>query len=155
MRQRIYALERVVPPAEPPPGTLRFATADDLELVTGWVAEFTREAKVPMPRAPDYAESMIRARRLFIWDDGGPRTMVGWGADTPNGVRVGPVYTPPQLRGRGYASAATAAASQRALDAGRRMCFLYTDLANPTSNGIYSRIGYRPVTDAMDWEFGG
>jgi predicted GNAT family acetyltransferase len=66
---------------------------------------------------------------------------------TPNGIRIGPVYTPPGLRRRGYASAATAAASQTELDNGRRYIFLFTDLSNPTSNKIYQQIGYEPVID--------
>jgi hypothetical protein len=76
--------------------------------------------------------------------------MAGWNAASPNGVRIGYVFTPRERR-RGYASVCTADVSQRALDAGRRYCFLYTDLANPTSNAIYGRIGYRPVADVMDW----
>jgi predicted GNAT family acetyltransferase len=68
-------------------------------------------------------------------------------------VRVGPVYTPPELRGRGYAGAATAAASQAALDVGVREVVLYTDLANPTSNALYQRLGYRPVEDRVVFSF--
>jgi predicted GNAT family acetyltransferase len=74
--------------------------------------------------------------------------MVGSTGPTPNGIRIGPVYTPPELRGRGYASACTAAVSQLLLDEGRKFCFLYTDLANPTSNKIYQDIGYTAVCDA-------
>ena len=74
--------------------------------------------------------------------------MCGYGSPTPNGMRIGPVYTPPELRGRGYASALTAEVSQRVLDAGKRFCFLYTDRSNPTSNAIYERIGYRTVAEA-------
>jgi predicted GNAT family acetyltransferase len=62
------------------------------------------------------------------------------------------VYTPPELRGRGYASALTAALTEQLLQR-RRFCYLYTDLANPTSNSIYRRIGYRPVTDITLWRF--
>jgi predicted GNAT family acetyltransferase len=62
-------------------------------------------------------------------------------------VRVAPVYTPPGLRGHGYAGAATAAVSQAALDAGADEVLLFTDLANPTSNALYQRLGYRPVDD--------
>ena len=62
-------------------------------------------------------------------------------------MRVGPVYTPPELRGRGYATTLTAAVSQDQLDQGRRFVTLFTDLANPTSNRIYQAIGYRPVRD--------
>ena len=63
------------------------------------------------------------------------------------------MYTPPELRGRGYASACVAALSARELDEGRRFCFLYTDLSNPVSNAIYQRIGYTPVSDVVDYRF--
>jgi len=81
-------------------------------------------------------------------------SIAGYGGPTPNGIRIGPVYTPPDLRGRGYASALTARLTQTLLDGGRRFCFLFTDLANPTSNSVYQRIGYRPVTDVDLWRFG-
>jgi uncharacterized protein len=74
---------------------------------------------------------------------------VGSGGETPNGIRIGPVYTPPEERGHGYASNLTAWVSQTLLDEGRRFCFLYADLGNPTSNKIYQAIGYEPVTDAL------
>jgi uncharacterized protein len=67
-------------------------------------------------------------------------------------ARVGYVYTPPALRGRGYASACTAALTQRLIEEGRT-CFLFTDLANPTSNKIYQAIGYHPVCDFEEWRF--
>ena len=82
----------------------------------------------------------------------GPRA-IGWGGQTPNGVRIGPVYTPPELRRRGYASALTASVSARMLAAGRRFCFLYTDLENQTANRIYGDIGYEPVCDSVDYAF--
>ena len=91
--------------------------------------------------------------RLVLWeDDGRLVSLAGHAGETPNGSRVGPVYTPPELRGRGYASALTAALTEQLLER-RRFCFLYTDLANPTSNSIYQRIGYRPVTDVTVWRF--
>ena len=93
---------------------------------------------------------------LVLWaDEGTPVSFAGYGGPTPNGIRVGPVYTPPELRRRGYASALTAALTRTLLDRGRKFCFLFTDLANPTSNSIYQRIGYRPVSDADQWVFGG
>jgi predicted GNAT family acetyltransferase len=73
--------------------------------------------------------------------------VVGW---SPHGARVGGVYTPPHLRRRGYATTCVAALSQYLLDSGRRYCFLYTDLSNPTSNAIYMRIGYHAVADVVD-----
>jgi len=68
-------------------------------------------------------------------------------------VRIGPVYTPPEQRRHGYASALVAQLSQGARSAGNR-CLLYTDLANPTSNAIYRAIGYRPVTEVLRYRFG-
>ena len=69
---------------------------------------------------------------------------------TPNGIRVGYVYTPPGQRGRGYASALVAHVSQAQLDAGKRLCFLYTDMTNPTSNYIYQKLGYRRVAESIE-----
>lgn len=79
--------------------------------------------------------------------------MAGVVAHTPHGARIGYVYTPPEWRGRGYASACVAGLSQRVLDSGRRFCFLYTDLSNPTSNALYQRIGYEHVCNVIDYEF--
>src|SRR3954464_11849290 len=91
---------------------------------------------------------------LLLWEDGQVATLGGFGGLTPNGIRIGPIYTPPDLRRRGYASALTAELTQMLLGRGRRFCFLYTDLANPTSNSIYHRIGYEPVSDVDMWSFG-
>jgi predicted GNAT family acetyltransferase len=62
------------------------------------------------------------------------------------------VYTPPELRGRGYASAVVAALTKRELDAGARCCSLFTDLANPTSNHVYTALGYEPRADFRMFE---
>jgi predicted GNAT family acetyltransferase len=78
---------------------------------------------------------------------------VAHGGPTPHGMRIGPVYTPPEHRRQGYASAATSAVSQHLLDGGRRFCFLYTDLANPTSNHIYQEIGFQSVCDVEVYRF--
>jgi predicted GNAT family acetyltransferase len=107
------------------------------------------------------ARSMVEHRLasgdggFLLWVDGGETVSVsGWGGPTPNGIRVGPVYTPPELRGRGYATALVAELSQSLLDGGRSFVFLYTDLANPTSNAIYERIGYRMVCESAEIAFG-
>jgi predicted GNAT family acetyltransferase len=86
--------------------------------------------------------------------DDRPVSLAGYGGPTRHGIRIGPVYTPPAERRRGYASACVAALSQQLLDRGRRFCFLFTDLANPTSNHIYQQIGYRPVSDVDEYRFG-
>jgi predicted GNAT family acetyltransferase len=93
-------------------------------------------------------------RGLYVWEDQEPVSMVGYAGPTPNGIRVSAVYTPPERRNRGYASAGVAALSQMLLDGGRRFCFLFTDLANPTSNRIYQQIGYRAVCDVDECKFG-
>ena len=153
--QRLFEATEVIPP-RPVEGALRSYADDDRPLVLDWLAAFFAEA---MPGTPESdAENFLTRRlaeptsQLVLWDDGEPRSLAGYGSPTPNGMRVGPVYTPPELRGRGYASALTAAVTAHVL-ADRRFCFLSTDLANPTSNSIYQRIGYRPVIDVNVWHF--
>ncbi len=93
-------------------------------------------------------------RGLTLWEaDGVSVSLAGLTRTVAGMVRVGPVYTPPELRGRGYASAATVTVSQAALNAGVREVVLYTDLANPTSNALYQRLGYRPVEDRVVFSF--
>ncbi|HKZ79128.1 MAG TPA: GNAT family N-acetyltransferase, partial [Pyrinomonadaceae bacterium] len=93
-------------------------------------------------------------RGTFLWEDPQPVSLTSYGGPTPNSVRIGPVYTPPEFRRRGYASACVAAASQYLLDSGRKFCTLFTDLGNPTSNHIYQVIGYAPVCDVDEYRFG-
>lgn len=155
--QRIYALEQVTPPDDVP-GELRPVTRDDAGLLMRWLSAFEREAYGEEPR-PYSVERLLeaylegRVRGLHVWHDEQPVSMVGYSGPTPNGIRVGPVYTPSEFRQRGYGSAATATLSQLLLDQGRRFCFLFTDLSNPTSNSIYQKIGYRPVVDVDEYRF--
>jgi uncharacterized protein len=158
MRERIFRLTALRAP-RPAPGAMRTARLDDRDLLVRWLDAFGREAFPPGTYFPDAGETIDRwltggYRTLYLWDDGGPMSMCGVGGETPNGTRIGPVYTPPERRGRGYASSLVAGASQAQLDRGRRFCFLYTDLANPTSNHIYQEIGYEPVRDADSYVFG-
>jgi predicted GNAT family acetyltransferase len=139
------------------PGRMRDYEESDRELVLRWLDAFVAEA---LPGgSPETSESALDHRQgdpdggFVFWEDGEPVSLAGYGGPTPNGIRIGPVYTPPELRRRGYATALTAALTQRLLDGGRRFCFLFTDLANPTSNSIYQAIGYRPVTDLDVWKF--
>ena len=148
--ERIYRLERVVPP-DAVPGEVRLGTEADLGLLRAWVDAFSVEA---LGRDdPEQASAMVDrsfrsgTRTWYLWEDGGPVSLAAAGGPTPNGVRIGPVYTPPEQRRRGYASALTAAVSQGELDKGRRFIFLFTDLSNPTSNKIYQAIGFEPVID--------
>jgi uncharacterized protein len=157
--ERTFRLERVVPPERPATGSWRLVEAPDRDLIARWYIDFWEEAAPddPPPLDPNRAaERMIRrvGRLGYVWeDDGQVVSLVGASGETPNGIRIGPVYTPPDLRGRGYASSLTAAASQDQLDRGRRFVFLFTDLANPTSNKIYRAIGYEPVCDIDQYRF--
>ena len=156
MSERIYRLAGVIAPL-PLPGRMRIAEPADRDLVAAWFDAFMREALGESE--PSDIEAMTdhwlarRGRTLHLWEDGEVVSLAGVGSPTPNGVRIGPVYTPPEARNRGYASALVAAASQGELDAGRRFCFLFTSLANPTSNHIYQTIGYEPVRDVDAWRF--
>lgn len=156
MAERIYRLERVIVPVGVP-GRARVATEADREQLVAWVDAFIAEALEP--RTPEEASVLVDrsfrtgSRTWYVWEDDGPVSVAAAGGPTPNGIRIGPVYTPPELRRRGYASAVTAHASQTELDKGRRFIFLFTNLSNPTSNKIYRAIGYEPVIDVEQLVF--
>jgi predicted GNAT family acetyltransferase len=150
----------VIPP-RPAPGGARIARESDRATIVDWFQAFVAEA-LPPGRDPASRESAeetatywIGGGGLWVWIDGGLVAMAGASGRTPNGIRVGAVFTPPEKRRRGYASSLVAALSQAQLDAGRRFCFLYTDLANRTSNRIYQDIGYEPVCDVDEYRFEG
>jgi predicted GNAT family acetyltransferase len=156
--QGIYALEQVQPvPAMP--GHMRLQKAADTELMVDWLQAFEAEAlsfvEPDEQRARRIVDHRLNAERagLMLWEDGEVVSVAGFGGDTPNGIRIGPVYTPPERRGRGYATALVAELSSQLLAEGRRFCFLYTDLANPTSNAIYERIGYVRVCESAEIAF--
>jgi len=148
--ERIFRLTAVRPPL-PVTGRRRVARSRDRALVAAWIEAFMLEAFGHADRAEAAATTdrwlAARGRTLYLWEDGEVVSLTGASGATPNGIRIGPVYTPPEARDRGYASALVAAVSQVELDAGRRFCFLFTDKANPTSNHIYQVIGYEPVRD--------
>jgi predicted GNAT family acetyltransferase len=91
---------------------------------------------------------------VLLWEVAGePVAMAGRTRVAAGMARIGPVYTPPSHRRRGYGAVVTAATSRSALDAGAEHVLLFTDLANPTSNGVYQRIGYRAVSDCLALSF--
>lgn len=159
MAMRIYALEAVTSPADMT-GTLRRATTDDRELLIDWMHGFHTDIGDLVDRERSaatvkrYLESGAALRGLYLWEiNGQPVSMAGYAGPTPHGIRIGAVYTPPEHRRQGYASRVVAALSQHLLDQGRTFCFLYTDLANPTSNHIYQDIGYQPICDAAAYDY--
>jgi hypothetical protein len=156
--QAIYALRAVadVPRAE---GIYRPATSDDYSLMVSWFASFGREALGEASSASD-AEQQLRKRLespaagFRLWEHSGePVSLCGFSGRTPHGIRIGPVYTPPEHRGRGYGTSLVAAVSAELLAVGYAFCFLFTDLANPTSNAIYQRIGYERVCESRQVAF--
>ena len=157
MRERIWRLSGVVPP-RPSDGAMRAAGTADRAVLAAWLEAFADEAldEGGVPDVGAMVERWLTAgddRTMWLWADGEPVSLCGVSGRTPTGIRIGPVYTPPAMRGRGYASNLVAAASQHQLDGGRRACFLFTDLANPTSNHVYEAIGYVPVRDVDRYVF--
>ncbi|WP_433242342.1 GNAT family N-acetyltransferase [Streptosporangium sp. CA-135522] len=147
--ERLYRLDALVAPSPFPPGAARTAVPDDLELLVRWGTEFQIEADVAVPSdLTALVASRISREELVVWETGG-RAVAFAGTTSPiAGVsRVGPVYTPPHLRGKGYGAAVTHAVTAKARAAGAAQVLLFTDLANPASNSIYQAIGYRPVAD--------
>lgn len=152
MEQRIYRLDSVRAP-DGVPGRLRLATPRDLELAVRWGEGFAADAGVQFRTSRAAVARWVERGVLFLWDvEGQARSVAVASGRTPRGVRIGYVYTPPEFRRSGYASACVASVSQRMLDSGYDFCVLYTDLENRTSNAIYRRVGYEPIGDVTDVE---
>jgi predicted GNAT family acetyltransferase len=157
MANRIYRAATATPPAGVP-GAMRAYREDERTLTIGWLDAFVREA-FPDEATNEPSDAILNRRLadpdgdVRFWDvDGAPVSLASFGQRTPNGIRVGPVYTPPGLRGNGYASALVGQMTEELLGL-YRYCFLFTDLANPTANGIYQRIGYEAVSDVEHYAF--
>jgi predicted GNAT family acetyltransferase len=156
MSMRTFKLTRVedVPLAT---GAFALANAGDKSVLASMIAGFVSDARVDAySTAQAQAERLITQNVLYVWRDESDQvvSMAGKASgDTPNGERIGWVYTPPHLRGRGYATSVVASLSRQILQDGKAFCFLFTDLSNPTSNKIYRKIGYEPICDFNDYRF--
>jgi predicted GNAT family acetyltransferase len=160
MHTRLHRLDTLVPP-RPARGALRAATLQDVGLALEWYEAFARDADEQAGRPPgsihDVAETeetmlrRIEAGRVWLWTDerGMPVHLSAMNATAFGAARIGPVYTPKEHRGQGYAGNTVAALSRRILDAGAMPC-LFTDQANPASNALYAALGYRPVVDMVN-----
>lgn len=149
---RLYALGQLVPPTVS--GAPRTATAHDQDLLLRWHHAFAEDAGLGGPGIEDGLRVRLERGALVLWEAGGrPVSMAGHTRAVGGVARVGPVYTPREHRNHGYGSAATASASERAAAAAQAVV-LFTDLGNPTSNSIYTQIGYRPVRDYLEVELG-
>ena len=156
MAMRLFDLREVIQP-RPATGKLRLAEMRDLDLMIDWLMNFEAEA-IPDSKARTSIVRKLTAHRIeegdvFLWTDIEPVSMSVVVRKTARGAVVGGVYTPPELRGRGYASSCVAGLSQAQLDKGKQYCALFTDLANPTSNHIYQAIGYKPICDFKHYVF--
>ena len=152
MREAMHTLSEVVDPARPATGMLRVADPGERALMVQWASAFAAEAGM-IDSGEEIVASRMRTDGILVWDDGEPVSMLGLQPEVAGVVRIGPVYTPPERRRRGYAGSAVAAASRRALAAGAHTCMLFTDLANPTSNKIYAEVGYRRIGGWEEYSF--
>ncbi len=153
-RDRLYRLEQLQPPAPSPRGAARVATVADRSLLESWLNAFARELGGFGEAGRGAVDDQLSYGGLTLWEAGGAAvSLAGFHRPAAGAVRLGPVYTPPDRRGRGYAAAVTAAVSQAALDAGASDVVLFTNVANPTSNALYRRLGYRAVEDRVVLRF--
>jgi hypothetical protein len=143
----LLALQTVIPPP-PVRGRLRLAELSDLATVREWARGYAQEIDSHVDVTAFY-ERRLGRRSLYIWDDNGPKCMVAEANKTPNSVSISGVYTPDAFRNRGYASNAVAAATQNALDAGRKFCALVADREMATPMRIYRNVGYEPLRDHL------
>jgi predicted GNAT family acetyltransferase len=152
MAMGIHQLEEVLP-VPPARGRMRAAEPGDVALLIRWTQAFNEEIGESRVDPRVFVEGHLAHQRLFVWEDGKPVSMAAFGGNTPHGARVYGVFTPVELRRLGYATNLTAALSRRILGSGRDYCFLFTDMANPTSNHIYHKMGYRQVGDWDQYRF--
>ena len=156
MAMRIHQLT-TVQPVVLPNGTLRLADHHDRALLTRWYIDFQQEALQESPElttAEAWAERQIGYQTIYFWQVNDRTVSVASGFPaSPNIAVINFVYTPPELRKQGYATACVATLSQHLLDQGYQSCALFTDLANRTSNKIYRAIGYQPVCDWNQYRF--
>lgn len=151
MAMRIHQLTAVQPVVSVS-GKLRPATQDDRPLLVKWYNAFLNEVMVLMGEdAERSVDNSLKRQTIYVWEDSAPVSFACGGRSRPLTGRIGPVYTPPEHRRKGYATACVAALSQHLLDQGCHRCFLFTDLANLTSNHIYQTIGYQPICDWSDY----
>ena len=158
VKQRLYQLTQVTWP-QGVPGNMRALGTADSDLAARWGQAFDAEClpayeRRSLDQARDKSASRIADGNLFAWQvDGEPVAMAGLTRPTARTIAINSVYTPPERRRRGFATALVAALSEEGLHRGKQACILYTDLANPTSNSIYQKIGYRPVFDSRNYRF--
>ncbi len=151
--ERVYRLDAVAD--VPIVGELRLAEARDLHFLPYWMQDFRGTCFHERGELDvESARAAVAGHRYYLLEVAGqPVCLAGTSRQMPHGRSVGPVYTPPYFRGRGYATACVAMLSRLILSWGNAYCVLFTDLANPTSNSIYQKIGYKPICDYVEIRF--
>ena len=152
MGQRIYEVGKVEEPIGVK-GHFRKAVPSDRERLIDWVRRFYADTTGVQESEAEYlVDRRISTGQLWLWDNAGVVSIVSRTVPVEGVVRVQLVYTPPEHRSQGYASACVASLSKQIRDEGYR-CILYTDLGNPISNSIYRRIGYYVVAEGIHYRF--
>jgi predicted GNAT family acetyltransferase len=153
-RQRVHELTEVIIPA-PERGGLRLAREADVELVARWWYGFHHEIfrEADRETAQLAAYQRIEEGDIYLWEDQGPVSIAMKTRPTRNGISVSLVYTPPELRGRGYATACVGELSRLLLESGYRFCALFADVSNTAANHIYQSIGYEPINEYAEYVF--
>jgi predicted GNAT family acetyltransferase len=156
LETRVYRLGTLTPRLPAPPGRARTAGPADRALLLRWQEGFAQDIGEPLSDPARAVDDALGHGGRTLWEVAGePVAMAGHTAPEDGAVRVVAVYTPKQLRGRGYAGAVTAAVSRAARAAGAEDVLLVADLANPISTGLYQRLGYVPVRDQVSISFTG
>jgi GNAT superfamily N-acetyltransferase len=152
MPQKIHVL-RGAPHYPTRDGKARTVTAADADLFGSWLLAFSREATPHDPQpSPEALQQGAASGRYMFWTvDDEPVSLAGVVRRTRRGVAIASVYTPPELRGHGFAGAVTAALVERSYAEGKEFACLYTDLRNPAANRCYARVGFTPVCES--WFF--
>ncbi len=151
-RQQLLAQRAVVPTDEPPRGELRLANSEDALLAQRWGESFALETRLPGLDGALVAR-LIPGGLLYFWDDGSPRCMLGVLRETRDAAAVGILYTPPEFRDRGYATATVAAFGRRLLERGISQSYFCLDPSNPAADSICWRLGYVTVQETADIDF--
>jgi len=140
-------------------GTLRLVIEGDMHFFPFWAegmyaADVYGKTTMNIPQEINPYQYRVNAQNVYILEvDGQPVSMASAHRPMVTVCGIGLVYTPPYFTRRGYATSGVAQLSQHILDKGYKKCVLFTDLANPTSNSIYQKIGYRPISDSTMLKF--
>ncbi|MHC4940777.1 MAG: GNAT family N-acetyltransferase [Planctomycetota bacterium] len=154
MAQLVYEARAITLPPDDR-GEMVPATSQEFDRVLAWCERFAIDCGLDEAGDPERIRRMAERVKddIVFWRDGEIVSMAGSARGTPNGATIAYVYTPPEFRRRGYASRVVGHLSHSLLESGKRFCCLYTDLANPTSNSIYARLGFEVVGESSHWVF--